>query len=123
MRFVLVLGKLIGVEVIGFAARNRQRFPVIIEDHFADKDDLPDMIRIMRKLPVDGFHYSMTLVTDVDDFAEIVIGQRTQSVKEAIPALIPQLHHEISGLNVVVKFGIAMAPRFLAVGSQKVSPS
>ena len=39
--------------------------PILVGYHFADENDLPDVVGIVRQLPVDGFEDGVGLVADI----------------------------------------------------------
>src|SRR5579871_4131438 len=57
------------------------------------KDDLPDMLRVMRDLSVDGLQDGMRLAADRNDPHDIFWLERINGAKHALPAFFPPLHH------------------------------
>ena len=74
---VFGLCEFIGIKLFGFPFGYGERCP-LLSQHFPDKNDLSDMIRIMGQLPVDGFQNRMALIADVDDFGQIVFLQGSE---------------------------------------------
>src|SRR5688572_31291626 len=71
------------------------------------------MVRIMRKLPVYGFHYRMPLIPDVNDLVQVFGLQGVQGLKEAGPAFVPFANKFYPAFYIVLKFRIPVAPGFL----------
>jgi hypothetical protein len=56
------------VKVSGSAFWDGQALPFFVTDHFSDIDDLPDVMRVMGQLPVDGVDGDEWFVPDIYGF-------------------------------------------------------
>lgn len=109
--------KFIGIKRIRISFRNRERSPIFITNHFSNKNNLSNVIRIVGKLPINGFHDRMPLIADKNFAAQIIISQRMNCVKKALPTCVPKSQKFRSGSDVVFKFGIPFSPFFFTIGS------
>jgi hypothetical protein len=74
----------IGIELIGLVARNGQRSPVACGfccEVFREKNNLPDMVSIVRDLSIDRLHHGMRLSANCDGARQICFGERLERVE------------------------------------------
>jgi len=86
-------------------------------------DDLPDVVGIVRQLPVDGLHHRVILAADGHRAYQIDLAQRTQRAPHAIPTFLPQLHQLRARGRGLDELAVPLAERLLAVGGQEIRPS
>src|SRR5579885_925196 len=72
-----------------FLLWNRQRLPVVRCEMLRKKHDLPDVIRIVRDLPVDRLHDGVRLRPNRDGARQIGFCQRFQRREKPLPAFFP----------------------------------
>ena len=65
-----------------------QCFPVVCVQLFRDIDDLPDMIRIMVHLPLNGFDDGMGFAADRDVRNKSVFAERVRNVRDNVRSFI-----------------------------------
>ena len=80
------------------------------------------MVRVVGKLPVNGFHYCMPLVAYVYNAVKVFGAQTLKCGKQARPALVPLCEQFGAGGNVVLKLGIAVTPFLFTVTGQEIRP-
>src|SRR4051812_34589148 len=74
----------------------------------------------MCELPVDGFHYGMTLVPDINNFVHVFRLKHVQCLKNTIPTRIPVLHHLSPCEIALTKFFIPFPEWFFTIGIKKI---
>src|SRR5713226_8260268 len=90
----------------------------------SQKNDLADMISIMRELPINRLDYGVILSANPDGPHEIVWLQRSNSIKNPLPTMLPISEQVGSrGARQHLKFHVAVAFGLFAVGRQKVGPA
>ena len=85
------------------------------------KHDLPDVRGVMGDLAVDGLQHGMRLAADRDRSHHVVRPEIRDRAEDALPALLPQLHHLGASRRCCdLELGIAKAIRLFSVGGKKV---
>lgn len=90
---------------------------------FREKDNLPDVSRIMQELAVDGLHDGVGLAPDGDSSCEIGGGERFDGGEDGTPAGFPDLDQLPAGLRRCLELAIAVAVRLLTVRGEEVCPT
>src|ERR1700683_4821676 len=89
---------------------------------FGEKDDLPDVLRVVGERAVQRLHHGVRLSADGDDALHVWGLERIQGRKHMCPTLFPPEHHFFaSSCRRHLKFPVAKSVRLLAVASKKVS--
>ena len=117
------LRKFLRIVHLRITSGNRQGCPLRIAAHFADKNDLSHVVRIMRQLAVNGFHHGVAHVADVDRALQIGVGERLQRIEQAFPARIPLGHHFRAGGGIVFEFRVPVSGFLFAVGGEEIRPA
>src|SRR5581483_332800 len=85
------------------------------------KNNLPDMMRIMQELTIDGGKHSMFLAANEDNASQVLRCERVQCAKNATPSCLPPGKHLLGGgSRLHHKFLVAIAIRFFAIGGQEI---
>ena len=105
------------------AGRYAEVLPVFTPPVFSQKDNLAQVIAVVRQLPVDGFEYSMPFVADIDDLAELTALYRAQGSKQAVPAFFPGMLYFGGAAQFSGKLAIALPPCLFAVLFEEIGPS
>lgn len=103
-------------------SRNTQRLPVIVSEMLGQHHNLPDMVSVVRHLPVDGLHDRMRFPADRHRAPEVGIRQRIERMEDAIPAILPGFHQRRARGRRVHELGVAIPIRLLAIGSKEIGP-
>jgi hypothetical protein len=82
---------------------------------FRQQDNLAAMVGAMRNVAIDSLHDGMCLAANRHGAAQVRIGQGFERLKCAVPAIFPQLQQGFSGGRRLLKFTVAIAPRFFAI--------
>jgi len=83
-----------------------------------EKCDLSHVIRIVGHLAVDRLHHRMRFSANGDGLGQIRVAQTFQRGKKTFPAGVPGIQNFHAILGWLVKFRIAIAIWFLAIGSR-----
>src|SRR5947209_16505986 len=70
------------VELRRLTLRHAERFPPSPCEVFGEQHDLPHVMRIMRKLSMDGLHYAVRLAANRHRAVQVLIHQRVQRTKQ-----------------------------------------
>ena len=106
-----------------FPPRNGQRCPLRRRQMLRQKNDLTNMARVVRHLPVDGLHDGVRFVADIDRAAEVGVGQRFERGEDRAPSRLPQCHQRGTRGGRRFEFGVTMAIWLLAVRVEEIRPT
>lgn len=123
MALLLGLFKFCRIVLLGAAPWDRQRRPFRILHHFTDEHDLPNMVRVMRQLPIDGLKDRMPLVADIDDGAPVFFVDLIQSMEKAGPAFVPFGYECFPCDSIILELGLPLPPFLLPVRGEEVRPT
>lgn len=111
------------VEFSGLLLRDAQCLPFLTREMLGKEHNLSDVVGIMADLAIDSLHHRMRFRANGDGSSEIRIGERIQGIETDFPARLPQFDEISPGLRRSLKFGVAVAIRFLTIGSQEIGPA
>src|SRR5271166_2230542 len=110
------------IVLLALVPGNAQGLPLRALPVLRQKDDLPDVIRVVRNLAVDGLEHGMRLAANGDGALQVLGMKRIDGLKDHLPILFPRAEHFFAlSLGVHDKFAVAMAVGLLAVAGQKIS--
>src|SRR5208283_582787 len=80
------------IKLGGLFAGHSERRPIArcSGEVLGEKRDLPDVVGVMRHLPVDGLHHGVGLGANVNGARKIGIAEPRQRVKQTFPAALPR---------------------------------
>src|SRR5450432_777019 len=113
------------VELLGLIFGDGQISPGRSFNELAGINDLPDMMRIMGQLAVDGIDDDQRFASDSDGFEQILFFQGLEGIEQAGPALIPIPDQLLASKEsrIVTEFLVSFPPAFFAVLRQKIRPA
>src|SRR5258708_6612988 len=80
------------LELLRLAARNSQGLPFTRSQMLRQKNNLPNMSRVVRNLPVDGLHHGMRLTADGHCAHYVFRLESINRAQDARPTLLPPFH-------------------------------
>src|SRR4051812_9388824 len=114
MIVVLLMSAIVPLLALPF--RDRERLPLRAAEMFGEEDDLADVIRVVRHLPLDGPEHAVALAADGDLALHVCGLQRLDGREQQLPRLVPLLHQLTARGGPRFELAVAMAVGLLAVG-------
>jgi hypothetical protein len=85
------------------------------------KDNLPDVLRVVRDLPVDGLQDGMGLAADGYGAHDVIRFKRIDGAEDAGPSLFPPRHYFCArGRGAQFKFPVAKAIRLFSIRREEI---
>ena len=114
------------VHVGGFAAWHAERFPLsgfCESEMLGEKQNLADVMGIMRDLAVDGLHHGVRLGANRHRSREVGLRERFERIEDIFPAAFPLFDQFGACGGRSFKLRVAVAIWFLAIGSKEIEPA
>ena len=112
------------VELFRLPFRYTKAFPVRFDMAFGQENQLTNVIRVVRELPIDGLKNSEWLASYRNGSFEIRRTKWSHSVKENLPTNFPAVEEMFTRIiGSQDELGVSAAVGLLTIGSQKISPS
>jgi hypothetical protein len=111
------------VELPGGAGGNGQAFPGCVPDHFADINDLADVMGVVCQLPVYGIDGHQGFVADRYRLQQVFFFEGPEGIEEAVPAFFPAIEQGCFSARRRAEFLVAVAARFFSVFGEEICPA
>src|SRR3569833_138532 len=81
------------VELLRLPFRDAQRLPCRALEVFGQKNDLPNVVRVMCDLAIDRLHDRVRFATDRHSSPHVFGLQRIDGIENRLPPVLPPRHH------------------------------
>jgi len=111
------------VEFGGSVLGDAQRLPLVATEMAREKNNLPDVVGVVRDLAVDGLRHGMRLGANRYGPGQVRVSQWLKRIEEILPAAFPEFQQFSTRLRRGFKFRVAISVGLLSIGGQEICPT